>query len=117
MTLFVARDKRDRYSGIAVDFEVQRATVADLLAGKSGAHAAGELNAVDAAKVKLLSSEVQGRVIDVCVQLHGGYGYMEEYFVGRAYQDARVTRIWAGSNEIMKELIGRSMGFGDPRRG
>src|ERR1700712_165591 len=74
-------------------------------------HGLGVLDAVDAAKVKLLSSEVQGRVIDVCVQLHGGYGYMEEYFVGRAYNDARVTRIWAGSNEIMKLVIGRSLGI------
>jgi alkylation response protein AidB-like acyl-CoA dehydrogenase len=74
-------------------------------------HNAGTLNAVDAAKVKLLTSEVQGRVIDVCVQLHGGYGYMEEYAVGRAYNDARVTRIWAGSNEIMKLVIGRSLGI------
>jgi alkylation response protein AidB-like acyl-CoA dehydrogenase len=49
------------------------------------------------------------------VQIHGGYGYMEEYDVARAWADARVTRIWAGSNEIMKEIIGRSLGFGDPR--
>ncbi|MDO9354139.1 MAG: acyl-CoA dehydrogenase family protein, partial [Solirubrobacteraceae bacterium] len=74
-------------------------------------HNAGKLTAIDAAKVKLLSSEVQGRVIDVCVQLHGGYGYMEEYGVARAYNDARVTRIWAGSNEIMKLVIGRSLGI------
>ena len=74
-------------------------------------HNAKQLTAVDAAKVKLLSSEVQGRVIDTCVQLHGGYGYMEEYFVGRAYVDARVTRIWAGSNEIMKLVIGRNLGI------
>jgi alkylation response protein AidB-like acyl-CoA dehydrogenase len=74
-------------------------------------HNLGKLTAIDAAKVKLMSSEVQGRVIDVCVQLHGGYGYMEEYYVGRAYADARVTRIWAGSNEIMKLVIGRSLGI------
>ena len=58
---------------------------------------------------------MQGRVLDACVQLHGGYGYMEEYDVARAWADARITRIWAGSNEIMKEIIGRSLGFGDPR--
>jgi len=45
------------------------------------------------------------------VQLHGGYGYMNEYRVGRAWRDGRVQRIWAGSNEIMKELIGRDLGF------
>jgi alkylation response protein AidB-like acyl-CoA dehydrogenase len=78
-------------------------------------HALGELDAVDAAKAKWWSSEVQGRVIDACVQLHGGYGYMEEYEVAHFWMDARVTRIWAGSNEIMKEIIGRSLGFGDPR--
>ncbi len=74
-------------------------------------HNLGKLTAIDAAKVKLISSEVQGRVIDTCVQLHGGYGYMEEYAVGRAWADARVTRIWAGSNEIMKLVIGRSLGI------
>lgn len=74
-------------------------------------HNLGKLTPIDAAKVKLITSEVQGRVIDQCVQLHGGYGYMEEYFVGRAFTDARVTRIWAGSNEIMKLVIGRNLGI------
>jgi alkylation response protein AidB-like acyl-CoA dehydrogenase len=76
---------------------------------------AGDLAGEDAAKAKWWSAEVQNRVIDTCVQIHGGYGYMEEYDVARAWADARVTRIWAGSNEIMKEIIGRSLGFGDPR--
>jgi acyl-CoA dehydrogenase len=49
-------------------------------------------------------------VLDQCVQLHGGYGYMLEYRIARAYLDARVTSIYAGTNEIMKEIIGRSMG-------
>jgi alkylation response protein AidB-like acyl-CoA dehydrogenase len=53
-------------------------------------------------------------IIDACVQLHGGYGYMNEYAVTRAWLDARVSKIWAGSNEIMKEIIGRDMGLGDP---
>lgn len=75
------------------------------------AHAAGELTAVDAAKAKWWSAEVQNHVLDHCVQLHGGYGYMTEYRVARAWQDARVTKIWAGSNEIMKELIGRDLGL------
>jgi long-chain-acyl-CoA dehydrogenase len=79
------------------------------------AHVAGRLTAVDAAKAKWWTSDVQGQVIDACVQLHGGYGYMEEYDVAHAWMDARVTRIWAGSNEIMKEIIGRSLGLGDPR--
>ena len=55
--------------------------------------------------------QVQNDVLDHCVQLHGGYGYMNEYRVARAWRDARVTKIWAGSNEIMKELIGRDLGL------
>lgn len=79
------------------------------------AHVAGELTAVEAAKAKLLSSEIQNRVIDACLQLHGGYGYIEEYEVARSFVDARVTRIWAGTNEIMKEVIARSLGLEEPR--
>ena len=79
------------------------------------AHVAGRLTAVDAAKAKWWSAEVQNRVLDACVQLHGGYGYMQEYEVARAWCDARVTTIWAGSNEIMKELIGRDLGLGEAR--
>jgi long-chain-acyl-CoA dehydrogenase len=75
------------------------------------AHAAGELSAADAAKAKWWSAQVQNDVLDECVQLHGGYGYMNEYRVARAWRDARVTKIWAGSNEIMKELIGRDLGL------
>ena len=71
----------------------------------------GTLSAVDAAKAKWWSAEVQNSVLDACVQLWGGYGYMNEYRVARAWADARVTRIWAGSNEIMKELIGRDLGL------
>jgi alkylation response protein AidB-like acyl-CoA dehydrogenase len=80
------------------------------------ARVAGELSAIDAAKAKWWSAEVQNRVVDACVQLHGGYGYMDEYEVTRAWADARVTKIWAGTNEIMKELIGRSLGFGEATR-
>ncbi|MCX2715887.1 acyl-CoA dehydrogenase family protein [Mycolicibacterium sp. J2] len=75
------------------------------------AHTRGELSAIDAAKAKWWSSQVQNEVLDHCVQLHGGYGYMNEYRVARAWKDARVTKIWAGSNEIMKELIGRDLGL------
>lgn len=71
---------------------------------------AGELTAEDASKAKLWCTELQGRVVDQCVQLHGGYGYMVEYPIARAYQDARVSRIYGGANEIMKEIIGRSLG-------
>ncbi|MFJ2031976.1 acyl-CoA dehydrogenase family protein [Streptosporangium sp. NPDC087985] len=75
------------------------------------AHVDGQLTAVDAAKAKWWSAQVQNDVLDACVQLHGGYGYMNEYRVARAWRDARVTKIWAGSNEIMKELIGRDLGL------
>src|SRR6476661_5576900 len=75
------------------------------------AHAERRLSAIDAAKAKWWSAEVQNAVLDACVQLHGGYGYMNEYRVARAWRDARVTKIWAGSNEIMKELIGRDLGL------
>ena len=75
------------------------------------AHAVGALSAVDAAKAKWWSSQTQSEVLDACVQLHGGYGFMNEYRVARAWKDARVTKIWAGSNEIMKELIGRDLGL------
>ena len=74
-------------------------------------HSQGKLTAIDAAKAKWWASDIQGEVLDACVQLHGGYGYMNEYRVGRAWRDGRVQRIWAGSNEIMKELIGRDLGF------
>jgi alkylation response protein AidB-like acyl-CoA dehydrogenase len=72
---------------------------------------AGELSAEDAAMAKWWCTDLQGRVIDRCLQLHGGYGYMTEYPIARAYADARVTRIYGGANEIMKEIVGRSMGL------
>jgi alkylation response protein AidB-like acyl-CoA dehydrogenase len=70
---------------------------------------ARELSPEDAAMAKWWCTEMQGRVIDRCVQLHGGYGYMLEYPVARAFADARVTRIYGGTTEIMKEIIGRSL--------
>lgn len=72
-------------------------------------HLEGKLDVVTAAKIKLLTTEIQCDVIDECLQLHGGYGYMLEYPVARAYADARVQKIYAGTNEIMKLIIGRSM--------
>jgi len=75
------------------------------------AHTKKQLTAIDAAKAKWWSAQVQNEVLDACLQLHGGYGFMNEYRVGRAWRDGRVTKIWAGSNEIMKELIGRDLGL------
>jgi alkylation response protein AidB-like acyl-CoA dehydrogenase len=72
---------------------------------------AGRLAAELAAEAKLLATELAGRVVDACVQLHGGAGYMDEYRISRLYTDARVMRIFAGSSEIMKEIIGRSIGL------
>jgi alkylation response protein AidB-like acyl-CoA dehydrogenase len=65
----------------------------------------------DAAMAKWWCTDLQGRVVDRCLQLHGGYGYVLEYPIARAYADARVTRIYGGTNEIMKEIIGRSLGL------
>ena len=70
----------------------------------------GELTAEEAAEAKWWCTELQKRVVDTCVQLHGGYGYMLEYPIARAYIDARITTIYGGTTEIMKEIIGRSMG-------
>lgn len=72
---------------------------------------AGELTAEDASSAKLLASELEGRVMDECVQLHGGAGYMEEYRISRMYTDARISRIFAGTSEIMREIIGRGLGL------
>lgn len=72
---------------------------------------AGELTAVDAAKAKWWTTELQTKVIDRCLQLHGGYGYMLEYPVAKAWVDSRVQTIYGGTTEIMKEIIGRSFGF------
>jgi len=72
----------------------------------------GDLSPEDAAKAKWWATELQGRAVDRCLQLHGGYGYMQEYPIARAYADARVTRIYGGATEIMKEIIGKSLKLG-----
>ncbi len=72
---------------------------------------AGELTAVDAAMAKYWTSELQNKVADRCLQLHGGYGYMDEYPVSKAWRDARIQPIYGGTNEIMREIVGRSMGL------
>jgi alkylation response protein AidB-like acyl-CoA dehydrogenase len=70
----------------------------------------GTLLPEEASMAKWWCTELQGRVANACVQLHGGYGYMKEYPIARAYADARISTIYAGTTEIMKEIIGRSMG-------
>lgn len=69
----------------------------------------GELDAQAASMAKYWCSDLQGKVVDACVQLHGGYGFMAEYPIARAYVDARAQRIYGGTNEIMKELIARDL--------
>lgn len=72
----------------------------------------GTLDAATAAMAKFATTDMQGKVLDECLQLHGGYGFMLEYPIARAYADARVSRIYGGTNEIMKEVVARSMGLG-----
>ncbi|MCZ4314810.1 acyl-CoA dehydrogenase family protein [Comamonadaceae bacterium G21597-S1] len=70
---------------------------------------AGRLQAEHAAMAKLLATELQGRVVDQCLQFHGGYGYVEDYPIARMYRDARISRIYGGSSEIMRLVIARSL--------
>ncbi|MGD9997200.1 MAG: acyl-CoA dehydrogenase family protein [Ilumatobacteraceae bacterium] len=72
-------------------------------------HVEGQLSAEQAAAAKLLTTELQNKVVDRCLQLHGGYGYMREYPIGRAWLDSRVQTIYGGTSEIMKEIVGRSL--------
>jgi acyl-CoA dehydrogenase len=76
-------------------------------------HNQGRLTPEIAAEAKLICSELEGRVVDECLQLHGGAGYMEEYKISQLYVDARISRIYAGSSEIMKEIISRGIGLDD----
>jgi acyl-CoA dehydrogenase len=69
----------------------------------------GRLDTTTASMAKLLVTELQGKVVDICLQFHGGYGYMDEYPISRMYRDARVSRIYGGSNEIMRMIIARSL--------
>ncbi|MET9292939.1 acyl-CoA dehydrogenase family protein [Streptomyces sp. NPDC003077] len=75
------------------------------------AHDAGELTAADAASAKLFTTERAAVVIDKCLQLHGGYGYMSEYPISRLYADTRVSRIYGGTSEVMRSIIAKSMGL------
>jgi acyl-CoA dehydrogenase len=91
------------------------AMAAELEAGQAlldaaiSAHLVSRLTPVDAAKTKLFCTEMQGRIVDRCVQLHGGYGYMLEYPIARLYADARATRIYGGTSEVMKLIISKSL--------
>jgi long-chain-acyl-CoA dehydrogenase len=78
-------------------------------------HAHHELSASDAAIAKLWATDLQFKVVDDCLQMHGGYGYVEDYPIARSFRDARVQRIYAGTNEVMKEIIARSLDLGPAR--
>ncbi len=105
------QNTRFKMADLRTDLDVAQAYVDHCVM----AHNDGELSAEDAAKAKLYTSELQGRVTDECLQLHGGAGYMDEYPISRMYADARISRIYAGTSEIMREIIARSIGL-DPRR-
>jgi acyl-CoA dehydrogenase len=105
------QNSRFRLAACHGEMQVTQAHVDSALAR----HVAGELSPEDAAIAKWWATESQGRIVDACLQLHGGYGYMLEYPIARAYADARVNRIYGGSNEIMLEIVGRSLGLGEPR--
>jgi alkylation response protein AidB-like acyl-CoA dehydrogenase len=74
-------------------------------------HIVGELGPEEAAAAKWWATELQVRVVNRCLQLHGGYGYMREYQVARDYEDCRIATIYGGTTEIMKEIIGRGLGL------
>jgi acyl-CoA dehydrogenase len=98
------QNTRFRLAELETDIDVGQPFV-DLCIGKL---AEGQLSPEMAAKAKLWTTELADRVLDECVQLHGGYGYMWEYLVARAWADARVHRIYAGTNEVMKQIISRN---------
>jgi alkylation response protein AidB-like acyl-CoA dehydrogenase len=101
------QNSRFRMAEMATEIEIAQSFVDRCVLALN----AGELTAEEAAMAKWWCTELQGRVADACVQLHGGYGYMAEYPVARAYADARITRIYGGTTEIMKEILGRSLGL------
>lgn len=104
-TLHDLQNTRFELAECATDVRLGRVFVEDCVRRQL----AGTLDAASASMAKWWCSDMQGRVIDRCLQLHGGYGFMLEYPVARAYADARVQRIYGGANEIMKELIARAL--------
>lgn len=111
--------ERKAFGGTIADFQNTQFVLAGLAAETTGLRVftdwcierfmEGELTSVDAAKAKLLSTDLHCKVVDQCLQFFGGYGYMTEYPIARAYIDARVTRIAGGATEVMKQIIGRDL--------
>lgn len=109
-----AKPSADQYSSSRTKFQLaEAATTAHIarvfLDSCVERHIAGELDATTAAMTKWWLTEQQVKIIDSCLQLHGGYGYMREYPIARMYEDARVQKIYGGTNEIMKDIIARSL--------
>lgn len=110
---------REAFGGTIASFQNTQFTLAQLATETMSARVftdwciqrflEGGLSAVDAAKVKLLVTDLHCKVVDQCLQFFGGYGYMTEYPIARAYVDARVTRIAGGASEVMKQIIGRDL--------
>ncbi|GAA4952869.1 acyl-CoA dehydrogenase family protein [Yinghuangia aomiensis] len=100
------QNSRFELAEMATELDIARTYIDDCIMR----HVAGELDAVDASKAKWWTTDLQKRVVDRCLQLHGGYGYMMEYPVAKAFVDSRVQAIYGGTNEIMKEIVGRSLG-------
>ncbi|MDG3011581.1 acyl-CoA dehydrogenase [Rhodococcus sp. D2-41] len=103
--LFALQNTRFELAECATLARVARTFVDDAVAK----HLRGELDVPTAAMVKYWTTEQQTQVVDRCVQLHGGYGYMDEYPISRMWIDGRISRIYAGANEVMKDLIARSL--------
>ncbi|KVL37234.1 acyl-CoA dehydrogenase [Burkholderia cepacia] len=103
----LSKMQNTRFKLAALDAEIEMAQV--YVDRCVDVHNEGKLSAVDAARAKLFTSELNGRMVDEGVQLHGGAGYMEEYEICRLYQDERIHRILAGTSEIMKEIIARAI--------
>jgi alkylation response protein AidB-like acyl-CoA dehydrogenase len=111
--------EREAFGGPIMQFQNTRFKLAECLTKTKVARAfldeciseliAGELTVEKAAMAKYWITDTQGEVLDECLQLFGGYGYMQEYAIGEMWADARVQRIYGGTNEIMKELISRSL--------
>ncbi|MFC8517291.1 acyl-CoA dehydrogenase family protein [Streptomyces sp. NPDC057257] len=105
----VAHFQNTKFELAAMATELEAAQA--LLDAAVTALVAGELSPADAAKTKLFCTETQGRVVDRCLQLHGGYGYILESPIARLYADARVTRIYGGTSEVLKTIISKSLGL------
>ncbi|MBJ7290699.1 acyl-CoA dehydrogenase family protein [Williamsia sp.] len=98
---------RHKIAEIATELDIAQAFVDRCIQGAVD----GELTAVDASKAKWWCTELAKRIVDTCLQLHGGYGYMAEYPISRIYADVRIETIYGGTTEIMKDIIGRDLGF------